>query len=43
MPGRRIICRPTPTVAALGLVVSGGTSIAKSLVLRTMQANRQPL
>ena len=30
--GRRITCRPTPTVAALGRVVSGGTSTARSRV-----------
>ena len=40
--GRRITCRPTPTVAALGRVVSGGTSTARSRVACTRQPSRQP-
>ena len=40
--GRRITWRPTPTVAALGRVVSGGTSTARSRVALTRQASRQP-
>ena len=35
-------CRPTPTVAALGRVVSGGTSTVVSRVARVRQASRQP-
>ena len=35
-------CLPTPTVAAFGRVVSGGTSIATFATGRTMQASRQP-
>ena len=35
-------CRPTPTVAALGRVVSGGTSTAVSCVAIVRQASRQP-
>ena len=34
--------RPTPTVAALGRVVSGGTSICRSVLACAMQASRQP-
>ena len=41
--GRRITWRPTPTVAALGRVISGGTSTARSRVAWTRQASRQPL
>jgi hypothetical protein len=40
--GRRITCRPTPTVAALGRVVSGGTSTFRSRVALTKHASRQP-
>ena len=40
--GRRITCRPTPTVAALGRVVSGGTSTLRSWVAVARQASRQP-
>ena len=40
--GRRITWRPTPTVAALGRVVSGGTSTFRSRVALTRQASRQP-
>ena len=42
MAGRRITCRPTPTVAALGRVSSGGTSTVRSVVAWTRQASRQP-
>ena len=34
--------RPTPTVAALGRVTSGGTSILVSVVASARQASRQP-
>ncbi len=34
--------RPTPTVAAFGRVVSGGTSISRSLSATARQASRQP-
>ncbi len=40
--GRRITWRPTPTVAALGRVVSGGTSTLRSWVAVARQARRQP-
>ena len=35
-------CRPTPTVAALGRVISGGTSTVTSWAGCTRQASRQP-
>src|ERR1700733_8241830 len=35
-------CRPTPTVAAFGRVVSGGTSTWVACVGRVRQASRQP-
>ena len=34
--------RPTPTVAAFGLVASGGTSICRSRAASARQASRQP-
>src|SRR5215472_10357743 len=34
--------RPTPTVAAFGLVTSGGTSISRSRAACARQASRQP-
>ena len=34
--------RPTPTVAAFGLVTSGGTSICRSPAACARQASRQP-
>jgi hypothetical protein len=40
--GRKITCRPTPTVAAFGRVVNAGTSTEISLAVRTKQAKRQP-
>ena len=40
--GRRITWRPTPTVAAFGRVVSGGTSTLRSRVAWTRHASRQP-
>ena len=40
--GRRITCRPTPTVAALGCVVRGGTSTPRSRVADTRHASRHP-
>jgi hypothetical protein len=40
--GRKMTCRPTPTVAAFGRVVSGGTSTWVSRVAMVRQASRQP-
>ena len=40
--GRRMTCLPTPTVAAFGRVVSGGTWMRRSQVAFAMQASRQP-
>ena len=40
--GRRMTCRPTPTVAAFGRVTSGGTSTRRSCSARARQASRHP-
>ena len=41
--GRRMTCRPTPTVAALGRVTRGGTTTSWSRVAWTRHASRQPV
>src|SRR5215469_10888639 len=40
--GRKMTCLPTPTVAALGLVDSGGTMTSRSELAAARQASRQP-